>query len=460
VSRNFRLKFGWSFETGLSLPEFAVDRAIVATTGEVRDAMFLGRIAEYQSMRKEVWLDLVGAHCVYVMGKRRSGKSYTLGVILEGLTAGSWVRRGEERQAVVVFDTMNVFLTAGHPARPEDIDQRWGVAPERLNLRFFHPAGTNGPTEVGSAAVSIRAHEVSHEEWCEVFDLDRFADPIAFLLGDVIEAVSERGYASVAGSVPAQREYGIDDMIACATALAAQYDQRTVEAMSRRLRSIQRSGIFNEDAGHVFDLVSVHHGSVLFLRDIEQELRSLFVSVFVRQLMARRSVTERYERLLAMGDAAVSLEERGAWEAMVDTGTPRTWIVIDEAHNYMPSRGNPPSRRPIKRYIDEGRNLGLSIVVATQQPAGLDQSVVRNADLLLFHSMTAGDDIDVAAQMVNSAIPETVAIGSASRYESRIFERVIRSLPRGYCLVSSDEASRVFPIAVRPRVSYVGGAQY
>ena len=51
----------------------------------------LGRIAEYQLMRKSVWLDTSGAHAVYVMGKRRSGKTFTLGVLAESLASTGWI---------------------------------------------------------------------------------------------------------------------------------------------------------------------------------------------------------------------------------------------------------------------------------------------------------------------------------------------------------------------------------
>jgi hypothetical protein len=455
AARNFRLRNGWSFETALSLPEAAADNAVVGSTGAFGPAVFLGKLAEYQGMRKNVWIDLVGAHSIYVMGKRRSGKSYTLGVLIESLCGAAETLHGSTQQAVVVFDTMNVFLTAGSPGAPGDIDQRWGLSPARVNCRFFHPAGTNGPIEIGSVPVALRASQLSLEDWCGFFDLDVFSDPIAFLIGDVIQTLS---------ATPTTRAdevlYSISDMVACAQNISAQYDPRTVEACVRRLRSIERSGIFDPSAGHIADMIAAGQGSILFLRDIEQEIRSLFVAVFVRTLMANRSETERYERLLGRPDTEGTDAERTEWQERVRQGTPRTWIVIDEAHNYLPSRGQPPSRKPLKRYIDEGRNLGLSIVVATQQPAGLDGSIVRNADMLLFHSMTAREDIDAAAQMVNSAVPETVAIGTAARFDNKVFERLVRSLPRGYCVVSSDEADRIFPIAVRPRVSFVGGADY
>src|SRR5436309_2023769 len=72
-------------------------------------AIYLGKHAE--TPNRNVWMDVRGAHVLYVMGKRRSGKSYTLGALAEGLVSSSWLRQGDFNQGVVILDTMNVFLT-------------------------------------------------------------------------------------------------------------------------------------------------------------------------------------------------------------------------------------------------------------------------------------------------------------------------------------------------------------
>ena len=56
---------------------------------EQPNAIYLGKIAEEDYMSKDLWLDTESAHVVYVMGSRRSGKSYTLGTIAEGLSLNS-----------------------------------------------------------------------------------------------------------------------------------------------------------------------------------------------------------------------------------------------------------------------------------------------------------------------------------------------------------------------------------
>src|SRR5437868_2386279 len=136
-------------ETSFSLkPELECDagpgRSIVVgqhAASDTLDAIYLGKAAE--APFKDVWLDTRGAHAVYVMGKRRSGKSFTLGALAEGLVASGWIRQAVEPQAVLILDTMNVFLTM--PYRVDDAGSRaaqaelgrWHLESENLPIDLF-----------------------------------------------------------------------------------------------------------------------------------------------------------------------------------------------------------------------------------------------------------------------------------------------------------------------------------
>ena len=115
----------------------------------------LGKVAEYQNMRSNAWLDFEGAHAIFVVGKRRSGKTYTLGVLAEGLVANGWIKQGPTTQAVLIVDSMNVFATMPHlveqtfsrdHASREEL-RRWKIDTERLPIVLFYPRGTEKPSE-------------------------------------------------------------------------------------------------------------------------------------------------------------------------------------------------------------------------------------------------------------------------------------------------------------------------
>lgn len=482
----FRLEHGFSAKPDLSVDPGPGNSILMGRVGPADDieAIYLGKHAE--TPYRNVWLDTRGAHVLYVMGKRRSGKSYTLGVLAEGLAAQGWTKQGTTSQGVLILDTMNVFLTMPfgsvdtHPEESAEVRElrKWKISPEELAITLFHPAGTSTPSGVTAQEITLRPSDLGSDEWCGLFEVDPFADPLGHLITELHGKVALDGYidARSDGAVPPNPVFGIQDLL---DALEYDHDlQRyhrdTREALRRRLHAIRRLPVFSDQGLDVTDLLRPGHVSVLLLRDLDQQLRAALVGLIVKRVMQLRGVSEQEERMraihlaraarLASTDADAAERERQLAEqcaARAAEGLPRSWIIIDEAHNYVPATGVTPSRKPLKKYVDEGRNLGLSIVVATQNPAGLDPSLQRNADVLLVHSLSRHDDISAAEGMINAAPPSEVILDTRHRFEGgRVFESIVRSLPLGYALAATDRANRLFPVLIRPRVTVHGGADY
>lgn len=483
----FRFDPGYTIDQPLVMRELDDDNVIVArnTPNVVGAAMFLGKPAEYEYMRKNVWLDLDGAHAVYVMGKRRSGKTYTLGVLLEGLASQTWIREGDERQAVVMVDTMNVFITmpngvadvfsSGSPEAREL--RKWSLPNEKFEVVLFYPKGTPAPPEGTSREITLRPSDLTGDDWAGLFEVDTFSDPIGQLISEVYEKVAVEGYQRNDGSsVAANSDYSVEDLLDClgdcAQIAPPRYEQRTIEAVRRRMSAVRRLPIFSASGTDIRDIYVPGRVSILLVRDLEHPLRALLVGVLVKKIMQRRSIADRYERLanvqrqkaiaLAESDAAASQSAKQKCDEYVERarqGLPRGWIILDEAHNYLPARGFLASSDPLRKYVNEGRNLGLSIVVATQNPSGLDPAIRRNADVLLVHSMSMRDDISTAEGMVNTFVPDAFSLGR-DEIRNRVFEQLVRSLPLGYAVLSSDTLSRITVVKVRPRITVHGGIEY
>jgi uncharacterized protein len=447
------------------------------------EAIYLGKNAE--TGFRDVWLDTRGAHVLYVMGKRRSGKSFTLGVLAEGLAATSWVKQGDLSQGVLVLDTMNVYLTLpfglsqtyseGSPQVKEFA--KWKLDPEQPVASLFHPGGTAPPPDISSREITLRPSDLGADEWCGLFEADPFADPLGHLITEVHGKVALDGYQDEDGTaVPANPVFDIADLL---HALEhdpdlGRYHRDTRESLRRRLHAVRRLPVFSGQGLDVSDLLRPGQISVLLLRDLDPQLRATLVALIVKQVMQLRGISEQEERMRAVHLArALKYADSDPKKAAEETqraeqcairaaeGLPRAWLIIDEAHNYVPAVGVTASRRPLKKYVDEGRNLGLSIVVATQNPSGLDPSLQRNADMLLVHSLSRHDDINAAAGMINTSPPAEVTLDTRNRFEgNKAFESLVRSLPIGYALAATDRANRLFPVRIRPRLTVHGGADY
>ncbi len=482
----FRVGHGYTFDLELRGPQFETHNLLVGALpkGQETRAVFLGRPAEHGHglPQKLVWLDTEGAHAVYVMGKRRSGKTYTLGVLAEGLASTGWIRRGALGQGILVLDTMNVFATSHHMVSdvfaddsPEVTElRRWRLDPERINMRYFYPRGSPRPPEGVSAEITIRPSDLDAEDWARLFGADTYSDPQGQLIAEVYDKVAVDGYTADTGiAVAAKEGYEIADLLGCLDSCPAlqRFEQRTIEAVRRRLTAVERCGIFAAEGVTLQDLIAVGQISVVLLRDADSDIRSLLVAVLVKRVMDLRSESDRYERLAAvcskqleaLGEGSPRHTEienkRTEYIGLAARGLPRAWIIIDEAHNYIPAKETLVSSRPLRKLVNEGRNLGLSIVVATQNPAALDHSIRRNADVLIIHSMSMRDDIAVAEGMVNTFLPDSLVCDDAT-VSTRAFEQLVRNLPLGYAVVSNDRFNRVFAMQVRPRLSIHGGVEY
>jgi hypothetical protein len=482
----FRVGHGFTVKPELSVDRGPGDGLIMGQniTDAQFEAIYLGKQAE--TPYRNVWLDTRGAHVVYVMGKRRSGKSYTLGTLAEGFGATGWIRQGTLQQAVLILDSMNVFLTmpydvqdtfAESSAAVEEL-RKWKLEPEHPTMTMFHPRGTSTPAGVETVEITLRPSDLGPDEWCGLFEADPFADPLGHLITEVHAKVAIDGYtdASTGEGVPANAEFTLQDLLHTLEydADMERYHRDTRESLRRRLHAVRRLPVFSDAGLDVRELLEPGRISILLLRDLEQQMRSVLVGIIVKRMMQLRGVAEQEERMIPVHVATAQklesthpdaasreLELVEQCRSRAAEGIPRSWIVIDEAHNYIPARGAVPSRKPLKKYVDEGRNLGLSIVAATQQPSGLDPSIQRNADVLLIHALSHHDDIQAARGMINTAIPSDIRVGTRLSAEgSQVFETLVRTLPQGYAVASTDRANRLFPISVRPRVTIHGGRDY
>src|SRR5262245_21567638 len=108
--------------------------------------VLLGRLAEL-GPSKDVRLDLSREHVLSIVGKRGSGKSFTLGAFLEGLCTSAQetaISATSKERAALLFDTLNIFqwMTApvgaasssAHVAVQAELLRRWGLDAVELDV--------------------------------------------------------------------------------------------------------------------------------------------------------------------------------------------------------------------------------------------------------------------------------------------------------------------------------------
>jgi len=392
------------------------------------------------------------------MGKRRSGKSYTLGVLAEGLISKQWINQMKKLQAVIVFDSLNVFWGMQYPAsmggRENAVElATWKTSEERLPVDFYYPHGYRRdyyPAEFSEFSISLK--DLQPTDWCFMFELDPIADPLGQLFMDLITSLQE------------QDEISFSDIFSKleSAQIKKRYERKTLAAAFRRVKSLEVSKIFGGSSTTVQDVFKEGKISVLLLRDLEQELRTTVVGVLTRKIFQARGITDECEKrleLLQMSPSTHKEEIEKLQLLLKKERTPRGWILIDEAHNYIPSKSRPPSKGPLVKYVKEGRNIGLSGAFATQSPSALDASIQANLDTGIIHNLSRDQDILAAYNMRNTSDFERAKMGSRE-ISKNLFKEICRDLELGYCTISSDTTNRLFTMKIRPRVSVHGGREY
>jgi uncharacterized protein len=430
--------------------------------------VYLGRLGEAGPLT-DVRFDTSMAHVIAMFGKRGSGKSYTLGTLLEGLctkTEATSIAHNLRRNALLLFDTLGIFqwmsilLKEGSQQQvlQEQFAARrgWDIKAEPLDVNIWIPKGTRSSgTPAGHREFSINSSDFAAEDWGYLLGLDIYQDRMGQLLNDAYIKVTGEGWSDNSRRFQPKSEYSLNDLIACVKSdqeLNAAYQSETRRAVLQQLMTYQRNPVFEDRGTSLQDFLKPGQMSVIVMNKMSDELRLIVVAAFLRRLIASRIRASEAEKHLKIREN-VPAEERAALEASLAETTPPTWVCIDEAQNILPSERRTSATDVIVKYVREGRNYGLSFVVATQQPTAIDPRILAQVDTLLIHKLTVQGDIDYVRKNIKSNLPEEVKYGNSALD----FDTIIRSLDIGQALVSNTETERAFIMDVRPRISVHGG---
>ncbi|MCF2136592.1 MAG: DUF87 domain-containing protein [Candidatus Thorarchaeota archaeon] len=417
-----------------------------ATYG-ARGLGFIGAITESHEdileslYRTPVHLDLSDPHVLFVAGIRGSGKSYTMGVVVEELARA--MNRSEIEVAVVVVDTVDVFRQMVEPNNEQSVLlKKWGLSPTPFPANIFIPKKVYDrlPDDVIKqghlSPLSISPRYLSPSDWAFVMEKSgSLSTTMENLLGEVIESLT-KGYTLDDGErVPPNPDYSIGDMMRCIRmnpALDEFYKKATRIALIQRLRSALRYGVFSPGGVSAEDLAVPGRITIIDVApigDAADRVLAILTNLLCRQILrARMEWTPE-------GSSARDI-------------LPPTWLVVDEAHTLVPRSGNTPAKDAIISYTKLGRRFGCSLVLATQQPSAVADEAISQADLLVAHALSYESDITALQKRAPAVMPEA--------FRDKSF---ISSLPRGVALVfdQTTENKRGFMIQVRPRLSRHGG---
>jgi DNA helicase HerA-like ATPase len=372
------------------------------------------------------YLDDSRSRAVLVCGKRGSGKSYTMGVIVEELLETG-------NTLVIVIDPMGIY----YPMAQANFNQErmlweWGLNAKGVSTLVLVPGSPEalyGGREIVEVIESkgvrfrqfrINPADLSPDSWCELFDLS-ISDVMGIALFRAVQQLRRRR----------KEHFFVPDIIDEIEGDGLVQD-RTRQALLNRLEMAQDWDIFStryQELWEIFDPQSVNIVDLSTLDPGPNGRRNLIVNVLARDIFKRRTIARRKEELGLVGEL------------------PRVWVLIDEAHQFAPSGKTTLSKEALIRWTKEGRQPGLSLVIASQQPSALDSEIISQCDVIIAQKLTNQADI----QAINSLSQD---------YMGGELKTFIRKLSRrGEAVLVDDEQEKVMMVQVRPRQSYHGGGE-
>jgi uncharacterized protein len=404
-----------------------------------RGLAFLGKtyvtMGNYTSMSNPIFMDVARSHVVLISGKRGSGKSYTMGTMAESLSDLGIEESGNI--ASLIFDTMGIYWTMKFKnAKDADLLDEWGLESKNVPLKVFAPFGYYQEYKDKGIDVdqefAIKISELEPSDWVGLFEL-KFTDPIAVVIESVISELREKK-----GSFSFEEIY---DYIKRSKNIS----QEAKNSAMALFDAAKTWKVFDEEKGtSVRDLISAGTTTVIDL-SMYASLGAFNVRALIIGLVSKKIFNER---MAFRKDEEVQAVQHGAdYERYtIKRDMPLVWIFIDEAHEFIPHEGKTPATDALVQLLREGRQPGISIVMATQQPGKIHTDAMTQSDIVISHRVTAKLDVDALNDITQSYMHSSIS-------------DKINGLPHltGSAIILDDNSERIYPMRVRPRFTWHGG---
>lgn len=368
-----------------------------------RKAAYIGNISTRENVPVYVSVnELVSRHCA-VLAMTGSGKSYTVGVLIEELL--------KKKGAILVFDPHGEYRN---------------IKMEGSHTKVY---GVKGVNKIKIETSSLRTGDFANM-------IPDITDPQRDLLDEVINVATKfyekydmevlRNILSMIYDAKEGREL-ISDLIPenIIKDMSKRVSLSTIGALIRRLDRLNRMGVYEMEGTPLEEIVSVNQLTVMDLSDADERLSETIIAVLCRKIFdARRAYVK---------------EGEGKFRNPL-------FIVVEEAHNFAPRSTEERtiiSRSILKKIAREGRKFGIGMCIVSQRPNKLDSDILSQCNTQIIMKIVNPTDQEYIRQSVESVTEDIV--------------RDLPSLARGEAVVAGSAINLPIQVKIRERTTKVGG---
>lgn len=363
--------------------------------------------------------------------------SYTMGVIAEGVA--DLPEEIKQNISIILVDTMGVYWTMKYGNKQDkDILEEWNLEAKPLDVKIFTPAGYHDeykekgiPTDY---AFSIKPSELSGHDWNVTFGI-KDDNPVGVLIERTIYDLKEAG-----------KDYDVKDIMS-AIEKDTDAESNHKNAAKNRFLNAMNWGLFSKRSTKLAELaipgqVTVLDVSCYATMQGSWNIKNLVVGLVAENLFIHRMTARKEEEYREVHKALNPYSDEG----LKKQEFPLVWLVLDEAHEFLPVKGKTLATDPLVTILREGRQPGISLILATQQPGKIHTDVMTQSDTVIAHRITAKLDTEALGTLMQS-------------YMRKGLVEELDALPRekGAAIIFDDTNEKMYPMRVRPRFTWHGG---
>ena len=295
-----------------------------------------------------------------IIAQTGGGKSYTAGVLIEELY--------EKGASVVIIDPHADYVRM-------KTDKNGNVVIPRFTI-FRNSQSTGRYADVESRELTVSLKDLEVSELSNIIGIppnaNRMRDIITYAM-DALEAGDENKvitfddlYKQVENW--AKNGEGIPKPLNTKDAIGA----------LRYLKRAKKRGIskiFSESTTPLDEIVKKKHIAVLDLSGLKNEIQDILVKIFLTKIYDTNTNAEDINPV---------------------------FLVIEEAHNFVPQNKRTKSSEIIKKIAAEGRKFGVFLVIITQRPKKVDPDVLSQANSYIILRLTNKKDIEALTTAAES----------------------------------------------------------
>jgi len=336
--------------------------------------------------------DLVSQH-LSIIAATGSGKSYTVGVLLEELM------KPNNRAAVLVVDPHGEYTTLTAMQNLQDFKSD----NYRPAVKIFRKEN-----------IKIKVSELEMDDFLGVLDLT-----------DKMEHFFAQAYYNL----PDRQNFRKADLQAEIENLRNPNNESTIEGILWRYSgNIMRKSIF-DDFKHIplQEEFSVGQLSILDLSGLSQKEQQLITAVLLKRLFDARegTINQRYDE---------KSEKYLPYPA---------FIVLEEAHRFAPQNGEAKSKNILKTILSEGRKFGIGVCMVSQRPSKLDSDCLSQC-------MS-----QITMRIINPVDKSQIAASIESMSQDILDE--LPALAKGEAIISGVAINTPTLVRIRTRLTEHGG---